>query len=266
MPTTTPAATTPAPAPRPVPPPVASSSPGAGTPTRRPHAPGRPSRAARRTQVLELATELFAEHGFHHISMDDIAERVGVSKPVLYRHFPGKLELYLEVVDRCADALIARVAAALEPTREPRAAEVAGIDVVRAVIDAYAAFVREAGATASLLFESDVTRDEAVRERVLRPDAVNAQAFADVAGRLGRLAPDRALVLGRTCTAVARTGAVELAGRADDGTDVAHDEIADLLASFAWNGLQGCLVTVTPPGSADSDTGRPGRPGVGDAA
>ena len=37
--------------------------------------------------------------------MDDIAERAGVSKPVLYQHFPGKLELYLALLDTQAEAL-----------------------------------------------------------------------------------------------------------------------------------------------------------------
>ena len=53
----------------------------------------------RRTQLLEVAIEVFAERGFHATSMDDIAEAAGVTKPVLYQHFPSKRALYRELLD-----------------------------------------------------------------------------------------------------------------------------------------------------------------------
>ena len=53
----------------------------------------------RRTQLLEVAIEIFAERGFHATSMDDIAEAAGVTKPVLYQHFPSKRALYRELLD-----------------------------------------------------------------------------------------------------------------------------------------------------------------------
>src|SRR5674476_990999 len=43
----------------------------------------------RRAQLLEAAQEVFVESGYHAAAMDDIADRAGVSKPVLYQHFPG---------------------------------------------------------------------------------------------------------------------------------------------------------------------------------
>jgi len=52
-------------------------------------------RRARRNQLLGAAQEVFVAQGYHAAAMDDIADRAGVSKPVLYQHFPGKLELYL---------------------------------------------------------------------------------------------------------------------------------------------------------------------------
>jgi len=48
--------------------------------------------------------------------MDDIAERAGVSKPVLYQHFPGKLELYLALLDQSVDELLTAVRQALDST------------------------------------------------------------------------------------------------------------------------------------------------------
>ena len=52
------------------------------------------TRSARRAQLLDAAREVFGAHGYHAAAMDEIAERAGVSKPVLYQHFPGKLDLY----------------------------------------------------------------------------------------------------------------------------------------------------------------------------
>jgi len=71
----------------------------AGRPTRLP-------RSARRKQLLEAAQEVFVAQGYHAAAMDDIAERAGVSKPVLYQHFPGKLELYLALLDQSCDRLV----------------------------------------------------------------------------------------------------------------------------------------------------------------
>ena len=64
--------------------------------------------SARRRQLLAAAQEVFVANGYHAAAMDDIAERAGVSKPVLYQHFPGKLELYLALIDTQAEALAPR--------------------------------------------------------------------------------------------------------------------------------------------------------------
>ena len=53
----------------------------------------------RRQQLLEVACDLFARSGFHDTSMDDIAEGAGVTKPVLYQHFPSKKALYGELLE-----------------------------------------------------------------------------------------------------------------------------------------------------------------------
>src|ERR1700752_4019624 len=84
-------------------------------------ATGRPTRlprSARRKQLLEAAQEVFVAQGYHAAAMDDIAERAGVSKPVLYQAFPGKLELYLALLDPHCDAIIARMRAAVSSSPE----------------------------------------------------------------------------------------------------------------------------------------------------
>src|ERR671926_1856483 len=78
--------------------------------------PTRLPRSARRKQLLAAAQQVFVAHGYHAAAMDDIAEKAGVSKPVLYQHFPGKLELYLALLDTQAEALAETVLAALAST------------------------------------------------------------------------------------------------------------------------------------------------------
>ena len=73
-------------------------------------------RDARRAQLLESALDVFVAQGYHAAAMDDIAERAGVSKPVLYQHFPGKLELYLALLDNACDQVVGGVRTALAST------------------------------------------------------------------------------------------------------------------------------------------------------
>ena len=82
------------------------------------HAGNRLPKPARRRQLLAAAQEVFVAQGYHAAAMDEIAERAGVSKPVLYQHFPGKQELYLALLDESVAALTATVRAALESTTD----------------------------------------------------------------------------------------------------------------------------------------------------
>src|SRR5438067_11906047 len=70
-------------------------------------------RHERRRQLLDAALEVFVSQGYHAAAMDDIAERAGVSKPVLYQHFPGKHELYSALLDESVGTLLETVGGAL---------------------------------------------------------------------------------------------------------------------------------------------------------
>ena len=72
----------------------------------------------RRAQLLDAAQAVFVQSGYHAAAMDDIADRAGVSKPVLYQHFPGKLDLYLALLDKHCEALEPLVREALESTHD----------------------------------------------------------------------------------------------------------------------------------------------------
>src|SRR5881409_4353030 len=82
--------------------------------------PTRLRRSARRKQLLAAAQEVFVNNGYHAAAMDDIAIKAGVSKPVLYQHFPGKLELYLALLDTHAEDVLERVRQALAETDDNR--------------------------------------------------------------------------------------------------------------------------------------------------
>ncbi len=69
--------------------------------------------ADRRAALLDVGRTLFAERGFDGTSVEEIAARAGVSKPVVYEHFGGKDGLYAVVVDREVAALLERFTAAL---------------------------------------------------------------------------------------------------------------------------------------------------------
>src|SRR5262252_4413231 len=98
------------------------------------HTGNRLPKPARRRQLLAAAQEVFVAQGYHAAAMDDIAERAGVSKPVLYQHFPGKLELYLALLDTHCDALVDRVRAAMSDTDDNK-------ERVRGAVKAYFDFV-----------------------------------------------------------------------------------------------------------------------------
>ena len=86
--------------------------------------------------MLAVAGDVFASHGFHAASMDDIAERADISKPMLYAYFGSKEGLYTAYVDRAGADLLERMDAAVDPSLEPG-------DQVRASMTAFFGFVEE---------------------------------------------------------------------------------------------------------------------------
>lgn len=79
---------------------------------------------ARRVLIVEAALGVFAEHGFQAASLDEIARRAGVTKPVLYDHFKSKRALYVALLERERDALLAHIDA--RPREGSAAERVAG--------------------------------------------------------------------------------------------------------------------------------------------
>ena len=74
----------------------------------------------RREQLLSVGRALFAEKGFEGTSVEEIAARADVSKPVVYEHFGGKEGMYAVIVDREVQALLGALSGALEQRAHPR--------------------------------------------------------------------------------------------------------------------------------------------------
>jgi AcrR family transcriptional regulator len=85
------------------------------------YAHGRVPRAVRERQVLELAEALFAERGYGGASMDELARRAGVTKPVVYELFGSKEGVFGACVDRSIDRLAGDIAEAVRAETDPEA-------------------------------------------------------------------------------------------------------------------------------------------------
>ena len=203
-------------------------------------APGRLTREQRRAQLLAVAQRLFSAEGYHHVSMDDIAERAHVTKPVLYQHFPSKLDLYLAIVDARGADLLAAIDDAVRPVVVGEAGD--GRDVVAAIVRAYVTFVEAAGDASTLLFESDVTHDPAVRARVESASRGAVRRIAAVLARVTDLGAAEADAIAVALVAMAQGAAIHRLRHAG-APDAEHT--ADLVARLAWAGVAG-LVRADP--------------------
>lgn len=108
---------------------------------------GRMTAAERREQLVAISRGLFAERGFDGTSIEEIAARAGVSKPVVYEHFGGKEGLYAVVVDREIQALLGAIAGALTSEGGSRAllerAAMALLDYIETSTDGFRILVRD---------------------------------------------------------------------------------------------------------------------------
>ena len=122
---------------------------------------------ARREQLLDLASERFAERSYEEVSIDEIARAAGVSKVLLYHYFPSKRELYVATVEAAAAELLAATEPppGAEPIAALRTTLEAYVDQVERHAGAYAGVMRGGlgGADAEVLAIADRVRDELTR-------------------------------------------------------------------------------------------------------
>jgi len=190
---------------------------------------GRLPRSARRAQLLDVALQVFVEQGYHAASMDEIADRAGVSKPVLYQHFPGKLDLYLALLETSCDTVIAGVRDALASTSDNRRR-------VQATMELWYDYVADQGAAFRLVFESDLTNDPSVRRQIDRVVDESAAAIAEVISEDTGLPAPAAHLLAVSLVGMGHVGAQNWMSR-DAG--MTRSEAVELVAGLAWRGIGG---------------------------
>ena len=179
-------------------------------------------RAERERQILDAALAVFAERGFQNASMDAVAERVGVTKPVVYTHFGSKEGLLLACLARARAELLDVTTAAAGSTDSPE-------EMLRRGTLAFFRYVENRPAWSLLCAESTMA-GEAL-------EGIRAQQTDFIAGLLATWAPDAssqqltgwAHVIVGACERLAIWRASEPAVTAEQATEYLMD--------LAWTGL-----------------------------
>jgi AcrR family transcriptional regulator len=180
----------------------------------------------RREQLLDVGRRLFAEKGFEGTSVEEIAAKAGVSKPVVYEHFGGKEGLYAVVVDRETQLLQDRLTAALADGHGRELLEKAALallEYIETSTDGFRILVRDSPVAQSTGTFASLISDMAGQVEHILVDQFAARGFSQ------KLAPMYAQML---VGMVALTGQWWLDVRKPKRTEVAAH-----LVNLAWNGL-----------------------------
>jgi AcrR family transcriptional regulator len=180
----------------------------------------------RREQLLDVGRALFAEKGFEATSIEEIASRAGVSKPVVYEHFGGKEGLYAVVVDREMSDLLDRLTAALQadhPRKLVEQAALALLTYIEEQTDGFRILSRDSPVAGSSGTFSSLLNDIASQVEHILAREFGRQKMQT------KLAPMYAQML---VGMVALTGQWWLEERKPK-----REEVAAHLVNLAWNGL-----------------------------
>jgi AcrR family transcriptional regulator len=206
---------------------VAEAPPPARAPTRAPaNVKTRMSSAQRREQLIAVGRRIFAEKGLDATSVEEVAARAKVSKPVVYEHFGGKEGLYAVVVDREVRSLLDRITTALtagHPRELLEQAALALLDYIEEETDGFRVLVRESPVGSSTGNFSSVLNDVAHQAEYILAREFKARQYD---GKLAELY-SQALV-----------GMVALTGRWWlEVRKPRREVVAAHLVNIAWNGL-----------------------------
>ncbi|WP_161897387.1 TetR/AcrR family transcriptional regulator [Gordonia spumicola] len=185
-------------------------------------------RSARRRQLMDAASEIFVERGYHSAGMDEIAVHAGVSKPVLYQHFPSKLDMYIAVVDSHAEKLVADVNTALLTTTDNR-------QRVQAAVKAFFDFIDDDNSGYRLIFASDAM-DPAVIRRVEGATDACVDAVYGLVMQDSGLDPHRSRML-----AAGLVGASQVNARywVEANRPIDKSAAVETTVALLWSGLSG---------------------------
>ncbi|MGA0864165.1 MAG: TetR/AcrR family transcriptional regulator [Ilumatobacteraceae bacterium] len=180
----------------------------------------------RRREILDVALHAFSVRGYHATSMNEIAEALGVTKPVVYQHFDSKRALYLELLHDVGEDLVGAVTKAAVGTSDPR--EQTGRGMV-----AYFRWVDANRPAFSLLFESSERVDEEFAGIVAEFEHNAAQAIAPLITADVPPADQVTFAVGLVGMAETVSRQVIRSGGAFD-----PESLGRTLAELAWGGLR----------------------------
>ena len=184
----------------------------------------------RRAQLLDVARKVFGNHGFHTVTMDEVAREAGITKPILYDHFPSKRELYLALMEEDLRELKERVHTALEEATGNR-------ERIRASFQAYFDFVDDHEEGFRILMQEAVGVEDDFRQIVER---FRAEVHAEVTEVIVRESEGRVERIQAEDVALALIGMVETAAQADPGADPDRRQATiETLVRLAWRGITG---------------------------
>jgi AcrR family transcriptional regulator len=199
------------------------TSAGAGTNRRGSRLP----RDERRGQLLIAASEVFVDRGYHAAGMDEIADRAGVSKPVLYQHFSSKLELYLAVLAEHVDNMVSSVRQALRTTTDNRLR-------VRAAVQAFFEFIEQDGQGYRLIFENDYVTEPQVSSQVKVATEACTDAVFDLISHDSGLEPHRARMIAVGLVSISVDSARYWL---DNDRPISREDAIEGTVQFIWGGL-----------------------------
>ena len=180
----------------------------------------------RREQLLDVARHLFAERGLEGTSIEEIAARADVSKPVVYEHFGGKEGLYAVVVDREVERFLAMATRLLQGEDKMAKFEVAAVELLRYIqdnSDGFRILVRDSNPSSGSGTYASLISDIAGQVEYILGDVLKSRGYDP------KLAPMYAQML---VGMVAFTGQWWLDARKPELAEVAAH-----LVNLAWNGL-----------------------------
>nr|WP_298987466.1 TetR/AcrR family transcriptional regulator [uncultured Micrococcus sp.] len=187
-------------------------------------------RAQRRRQLLGCARGVFVERGYAGTAMDQIAEAAAVSKPVLYQHFLGKHELFLELLDTEVADLTGRLTAAMSSPGDNR-------HRVHATVEAVFAYMGSPGRSHRLLFDSGAEHDPQVRARVEAVERAVASQVSRILAEDTRVGDAEAEILSRGLVAYVLGAARHWADRLEAGRRPDAARTAAIVDALLWTGL-----------------------------
>jgi AcrR family transcriptional regulator len=186
--------------------------------------------AERRAQLLDVARKVFGRHGFHTVTMDSVAKEAGVTKPILYDHFPSKRDLYLALLEDDLANLRERLHDALDRSGGNR-------ERIRGSFQAYFDFVDDHAEGFRLLMQEAAGPERQFREMVgqLRSEIMGRVTEIIVRESKGSIDRSDAEVV-----ALGLIGMVEFTAQRNPGAKKPERRRAvDTLVKLAWKGITG---------------------------